>query len=363
MSRKEASFRQLIEYMDRGESETAFGHNFYNNPYGRREDIIREFERNSGHLRHRKNGNALYHEVISLEAGANLERDRVREALAEIGREYIYRRAPEQLALGVIHADGPHVHLHICISANAVGKSERVRLSRSDFGEVQKRVEEIVVARWPTLGQGRLYTRSTNRTSERLKSTAAEQEMRSRRGQISRKEAIKTRLHAAFERAVSPEELVAFLRTEKLELYQRGNTVGVIDRETDRRHRLSTLGVSPHYTQTVARLLETGSTKQREQPGKNREPRDEPREWAPGRDRENATQEPRRDGARAGEREREQEAGERREPDQERRASDEVIQRSPDAAMERDSELEQQERRRDELRSIFRDREDPDLER
>lgn len=254
MSRKEASFRQLVEYMERGTAEVAFSHNLCSNPYGRRDDIIREFERNAEFLRARKNGNALYHEVISLQAGGDMSRDAACEALSEIGREYLYRRAPRQMALGMVHSDGPYLHLHICMSANAVGQSKRERLSRQEFAQVQKSVEDLVLVRWTGLGQGRVYSQVKERAADRLKNTAAEQEMRRRRGEPTRKEAVKAQVHGALERAASPDELVRLLGEAGLDLYQRGKTIGIVDRETGRRHRLSTLGVEPHYAQTVARL-------------------------------------------------------------------------------------------------------------
>lgn len=361
MSRKEASFRQLVEYMERGTAEIAFTHNLCNNPYGRRDDIIREFERNAEYLRARKNGNTLYHEVISLQAGGGMEREAAKEALAEIGREYLYRRAPRQMALGMVHSDGPYLHLHICLSANAVGKSKRERLSRHDFAQVQKSMEDLVLVRWTGLGQGRVYNQVKDRSADRLRTTAAEQEMRRRRGEPTRKEAVKARTHAAFERAASPDELVRLLREAGLELYQRGKSVGIVDRETGRRHRLSTLGVAPHYAATVARLSGRPADP-------NREDRAE-EQRAGGRDgtgRTNANTGGRGavETARAGEKEREEDVqpeqgatgGAERDHADERRPEDrEPLPESPlDQAMA-ETELE---RRMKELLGIIQDRDD-----
>lgn len=171
MSRKEATFRQLIEYIERDAARVAFAHNLYSNPHGRRDDIIREFERNAEYLRERKNGNALYHEVISLQSGGTFSREQAYEALSEIGREYVFRRAPHQMAFGMVHSDGPYLHLHICLSANSVGASKRERLSRDAFSQVQKVMEDLVLVRWSGLGQGRIYTQPKERASERLKTT------------------------------------------------------------------------------------------------------------------------------------------------------------------------------------------------
>ena len=269
MSRKEGSFRQLIEYMHKDRGEVAFAHNLCGNPFGTRDDIILEFERNAEILRGRKNGNTLYHEVISLEAGTDIRREEIIRILGEIGREYVARRAPNQIAFGMVHTDAKHVHLHICLSANAVGKDRRERLSRQAFAGVQKDIENLVRDRYRELGQTAIYGK--DRGKERLKTTSAEQEMRKRSGEPSRKEDVKTRLHQVLEGARSTEELVAALRTEGLEFYQRGKTLGVIDALTGRKHRLSTLGAGEHYEATMARLFGAGKGREEGASARRRE--------------------------------------------------------------------------------------------
>ena len=256
MSRKDASFRQLIDYMKKDRGEVVFGHNLCANPFGRQEDIILEFEANARRLRERKNGNVLYHEVISLEAGTELRKEEIIRILGEIGREYVSRRSPHQMSLGIAHTDAKHIHLHICMSANSVGTNKRERLSKEQFSGIQKEVEKLVCERWQELSQTNIYTKERGR--ERLKTTTAEQEMHQRTGEPSRKEEIKTKLHGILQRAGTPEELTMLLREHNLELYQRGKTIGVIDQETGRKHRLSTLGVEAHYEASMVRIFSGG---------------------------------------------------------------------------------------------------------
>jgi hypothetical protein len=342
MSRKEGSFRQLIEYMERGRGEAAFSHNLCTGIHGRRDDIIREFEQNAARLRERKNGNALYHEVISLEAGAEIARESMVRILSEIGMEYVSRRAPLQMAFGMVHTDSKHVHLHMCISANDVGKPRRERLSKGAFSDIQKEMDALVRERWAELGQSQIYGRA--RPAERLKTTNAEQEMKRRRGEPSRKEDVKARVHGAFQTAGSAEELLSLLRAGGLEFYQRGKTAGVIDQETGRRHRLSTLGVEAHYTETVARLFASGrsaETEHQAQPGARRQAADQAQGEGPRHERQERAQEGQEKG-------RGEVAGDReRDAQNAARAQD-----SP----ERDGEQEMKERRRLELANLFRRR-------
>ena len=143
------------------------------------------------------------------------------------------------------------------ISSNPVGKTERVRLSKKEFAEVQKRVERFALARYPELAQTKIYDRE--RAPERLKTDAREQALKSRTHEPSRKEALKARLHSLFERASTFKELAELAKAEGFNFYQRGKSVGVSVRDPDgqeRKHRLSTLGVEAHYEMTNRRLAE-----------------------------------------------------------------------------------------------------------
>lgn len=272
LSRKSRSFRagsrgglgpieSLARYMNRGiekeDGKAVLWHNFYGHEKTREEEIIREFQENAKLLRERSNGNVLYHEILSFSRGHQLKDEALIRAVADIGQEYLNERATRQMAYGVIHRDTDHIHLHLMVSSNAVGKSERVRLSKKEFSEVQKRVERFALERFPELQQTKVYDRE--RSPERLKTDTREQAMKSRNKGPSRKEDLKSRLHGMFERAGSFKELASLSKAEGFSFYQRGKTVGVITRDpdgTDRKHRLSTLGLEVHYDMTNRRLAE-----------------------------------------------------------------------------------------------------------
>jgi hypothetical protein len=265
-------FLSLIRYMRRGEdgerAESVLWHGFYGHAGMSEADIIATFRANARHLPPRRNGNVLYHEILSFAAGYRLTGEALSRAVADIGAEYLRSRAPNQLAYGTIHFDTDHIHLHLLISANEVGKSERVRLSKAAFADIQKTTEAFAMVRHPELGQEQIYGKSRRR--ERLKTQAHEQAMKSRTGTLSRKEALKGRLHGLFERARSMAELTVMLEGEGVKLYRRGKSQGVMVRDadgTERRHRFSTLGLEPHFSATIERFG------QREEPDMARESR------------------------------------------------------------------------------------------
>jgi hypothetical protein len=94
--------------------------------------VIREFEANAQHLEARKNGNYLYHEIISLDPNTTEEisiKEQVK-ILHDVADKYLSLRAKNNLSYGKIHCDKSHVHLHLCISANEVYSNKRHRLSK-----------------------------------------------------------------------------------------------------------------------------------------------------------------------------------------------------------------------------------------
>jgi hypothetical protein len=263
-------FMNLVRYMTReGDGETAksvLWHGFYGHAGMSHAEIVAAFEENAKLLKERKNGNVLYHEILSFSAGYSLKGEALERAVADIGQEYLRYRASNQMAFGAIHYDTDHIHLHLMVSSNAIGKRDRVRLTKAQFAELQKAVESFTLAKYPELAQTRIYDR--DRAKERLKTQTHEQAMKARTGEPSRKERMKGRLHGLFEQASSMADLEARLHAEGLSFYQRGKSRGVIERlsdGTERRHRLATLGIEEHYEATTARLTKTRPEKPQEQ--------------------------------------------------------------------------------------------------
>lgn len=251
MARKEASFAQLVAYMEKDSGDRVLYHNFYGHDRMRTDEIVREFEENARALPRRKNGNALYHEILSLNAGHSLTREQARRILADIGQEYLSRRAPGQIAYGALHRDTDHLHLHLCISSNPVGKPNRVRLAKKEFADIQKEVERLVRERYPELNQERVYTKDRDR--EKVKTASREQSLKGRTGKGSRKEEFAGIVHGLLEYARSRPELEALLARHGLKLYERGNSPGLLDAD-GKKHRLKTLGLDLHFSAALERF-------------------------------------------------------------------------------------------------------------
>jgi len=254
MSRKTPSFDQLTSYMLTPEgARIGLAHNF---PASAQTpaDIIREFTDNHALLPSRVNGNAMYHDILALEPNTDVPKREQITALRKIAARYLDRRAPQQLALGVIHAETAHIHMHLMISSNAVLSKKRVWLTKKDFAEIQQEIEGYRLARFPELGTARHYDKSR----EGVKRGTREQAAKLRTGTASHKEQLAADLANAFRHARSRKTLDAELAKLGLTIYQRGRSVGVVT-EGGRRYRLTTLGLGEAYTVAAARFELTES--------------------------------------------------------------------------------------------------------
>lgn len=248
MSRKSKTFGQLLRYVNAPES---VGPAWLHNVKAQENDldgIRREFFANAGCLKRRKNGNVLYHEILSF---GQEDRESVTVPMMEdLVRRYLDLRAPYALAYARGHFNTECPHVHVVISANNVGSSRRLRLSRCDFRSIQREVERYQRERYPFLGhsvaQGGVKVKSRSLpASSRLHLSRGERE-RKRRGdrRSTRKEMVAGLVRAELAVATTGAECFRRLLKKGLRLYKRGKSAGVEDVENGRRYRLKTLGLA-----------------------------------------------------------------------------------------------------------------------
>ena len=250
MSRKSPSFAQLIEYMsDIDKSDEQY--NVYQNVFSRRlEDLEQEFMRNSEYMAKRKNGNYLYHEILSISKAEHLEDHKQKKILRDIAYEYSKRRANNNLVFGTLHDDHEdHLHYHLLISANAVSDEKRTRLSKSKFDKLKKDLEERVLTQYPELEQ---KVTINKQAKEKLSNKGSEQKRRT--GKTPQRDDLKAKLQDIFSKSRSKEAFFDALSEAGLEFYARGNTLGVKDLSHNRNHRLKTLGVLGEFNELSRRI-------------------------------------------------------------------------------------------------------------
>lgn len=255
MSRKVPSFGQLIGYIDRDDDAQTY--TLRHNLMGRDQDHIRtEFETNGSLLQKRKNGVYLYHEIISISRAEGLSPEDQKDRLYDIAQTYVDARCPENMVYGGLHADKDHsYHMHLMISSNRAGDAKRLRLTKAQFREIQIQTERHVLEKYPELEQKVAMEKQSDHGRKK-----GEAELERRTGKRPKREEVLERVTVAFDQSQDKQTLLDALGRENLELYIRGKTLGVIDHESGKKHRLKTLDLE--MADRIAIRMEDGDRAQ-----------------------------------------------------------------------------------------------------
>lgn len=244
MARKEgSSFKASIDYFLR-DAACDQNHILHHNLLGRtRDEIVADFEENTKLLRKRKNGNVAYHEVVSIRSVPGMDREEQKRKLIEIVIRYVKLRAPNCIVLAALHDDHEgHIHVHLLISANELGETKRHRLTKGQFRKIAIDMERRVLADYPELKQVVAIEKEA-----KVKRSHKAGAMKARTGRLPKQEALAADLKSVFQSVNSIGELNRQMQRRRLEFYQRGKIVGVINSKTGKRNRLPTLGIDEDY--------------------------------------------------------------------------------------------------------------------
>lgn len=266
MSRKHASFSQLLDYVNRGAKSQHFTvyHNLYHRSH---EQVTAEFTENAQRLKFRKNGVYLYHEVVSITRSHHLTENQQKEALQAIVREYLAKRAGKQLAYAVLHEDKPdNLHFHIVISANEANDTNRKRLSKAEFSNIQTSLEAWVLQTFPELEQKAVFEKNQTDQEKQTKAKKARisndvAELKRRGGKTTERDNMKETIEAIFSTSTNGRHFAELMEKAGLKLYQRGKNYGVTT-EDGTKYRFSTLGLAEAWEALDQRMSEAMKTVQ-----------------------------------------------------------------------------------------------------
>lgn len=256
MSRKQATFSQLVDYFEDGRQDQKF--TVYHNVYSKNpENIKAEFNKNASFVQKRKNGVYLYHEVLSITKSTQLTEDQQKEILKEVATKYIQSRANNNLVYGVLHHDKKdNLHYHFMISSNELESDKKHRLTKEEFSQFKKDLELYVLEVYPELEQKKLINKEPGQQKdigEKLSNKGFE--LKRRTGKTNQKDDVKERLRTVFAETKTKADFFNAMEREQLEIYVHGNTIGVLDKVTERKHRLKTLGLFDEFS-VVSDMLE-----------------------------------------------------------------------------------------------------------
>ena len=259
MSRKTASFGQLANYMNKGECITDKYESFYNNIFSKNtEGITEEFKNNAKTIHERKNGNMLYHEMISITKSKNISIDDQKKILYKLVKDYVELRAKNNLVYGVMHTDkSDNLHYHLMISSNEMGSEKKHRLSKNNFANIQKEIEKHILNNYPEMEQQIIYNQDKDE-----KTNKREYELKKRTGKESDRDCVKRELKEIFEVSKSKSDFFNKIADRGFEIYIHGKTIGVTSKETGLNYRLKTLGLLDEFQKISSKIEEMEDRKE-----------------------------------------------------------------------------------------------------
>lgn len=268
MSRKEPSFGQLTTYMTDAKSDRAY--DLHHNLFSRDpEAIAQEFERNAELLAKRRNGNYLYHEILSIDTRRIGQNRNVKEALRMLAMGYVEQRCARNMVYGAMHQDHDgHLHYHLMISANERDDRKRLRLPKAKFDLAKRETEKLALSQFPELEQTEVMTAPLEEKIERRKQRDSRKatEIKKRGGKLSQREQLAQEIRAMLAYAKSQAEFERLLENKGFAFYIRGKHHGVkasqvgTDGKKPKTHRFATLGIAEDYEaflELVEPLVET----------------------------------------------------------------------------------------------------------
>ena len=253
LSRKTASFSQLINYINQGRNkndEYAFRYNLYSL---KQYSIIKEYKENYKYLKKQKNSNALYHDIIALKRQDNLTTQELREILEDLIDQYSKSRANYNLVYSVIHEKETQVHCHFVISSNEFGNVRNKRWSKRQLAEIQERLREYAYAKYPKLER---EVNENSKTKSRAKTKTVDNEIqyKKRTGKQTDRKEMKERLQEIFAKSQNQQSFMEYLQAERIQVYKHGNNFGFINIATGKKYRVKTLELEAEFQSLNTRL-------------------------------------------------------------------------------------------------------------
>jgi hypothetical protein len=211
-----------------------------------------EFFENSKLLKARKDGNYLYHEILSIDLKEGVERSHAKACLRELALRYVEQRCPRNMVYGTLHEDHKnHIHYHLLISANERESRKRFRVTKKEFDTIKHELETYVLTNYTELKQ--IPVATTTRQEKKLSRKASDQKRRT--GKLERKEQVRDTILRAIETSATLESFKQNLLNQNYEFYTRGKNYGVAVSHDDGKiikYRFSGLGIHESFEAFLA---------------------------------------------------------------------------------------------------------------
>lgn len=210
----------------------------------------------------RKNGTVLHHEILSWKRWEGLST----ETMKDLTEQYIYLRTKGNgLVLAVPHIHEPHPHVHILISGNKVRSKNSMRISKNQFKDLRKSIEDYQKKYFPQLNHSLVY-QTTNKARPRGKAKRQDKyrqaQKRKNRTQKLDKERLTQAILQMYDQSPSVQAFVNLINEQPQlsHYYYREKLAGV--RYHNRKYRFTTLGISKEMLRSLEQKTIASSKKQ-----------------------------------------------------------------------------------------------------
>lgn len=260
LSRKDgsyASFRQLYDYITRDDGcdeKFNFTQNFILDD---RASILKEFTRNAGFIPKRKNGNYLYHEILSFTRSSQMSENEQLEAIRTVAIRYVESRAKGCLAFGGVHTDKDNqLHVHLIVSANQLERSKKHSLSTKAYEQIKRNIEAHVLAEYPQMEQERLINQTAD--EKIAKRSQREHAYQQRTGKKSDKQLFTELIEEIMNQVSSDEEFREVLDHHGITYKYKPANITLTNPNTSSKrntHRIKSLGLQDAYERMLVRSV------------------------------------------------------------------------------------------------------------
>ena len=216
---------------------------------------VKEFEQNAENRIHKRKDNIkLNHAILSF---SPKDSEFINEKVfRDIAKKFIELRGQNNMYVGNVHYDANHLHIHILYSAVEYHTGKSNRISREDFRDLKKSLDEYQRMKYPELENS--LPDHNRRKSKKLDRDEYQRQL-SKSHQSQKLSLIET-LEKVFSKSTSIEEIESKLKAEGHQLYFRNDSIQGIKFNGERKFRFSRLG---DYQEKITELSELHSNEKR----------------------------------------------------------------------------------------------------
>jgi hypothetical protein len=246
LTRTNANYKNLLEYIFH-DSDTLTGKNAFVLQKNISGSTIKEWEKQLKQnekirIYHRNKNIKMFHEIISFN---KIDTPNITiTKLKTIGKRYLQLRGDNMIALGTVHKNKEHLHLHFCISSVEIHTGRSLRLTKENFKNLKNALQNYHLEKFPEINN------STVDHNKKQKNITSEKEYQlKKRGGKSERELIKIQLEKIYKQSDSSENFYKRITESGITIYSRnGKPYGI---QGKRKNRFQTMGFTKERLQQL----------------------------------------------------------------------------------------------------------------